>query len=141
MCEYCGSDYLYKISVCFFSITNTDIEKIHREYKGSISNFLNISLHESLILEFVMILITGLTLPLRKYYAIVGVNVILHLYRCTVHFAESLYRHTNQCTHLNDDDRMIETCRSIFKSFNVNSLSVCIGWCADQVILQFLYTP
>ena len=27
---------------------------------------------------------------------------------------------------------MIETCRSIFKSFNVNSLSVCIGWCADQ---------
>ena len=31
-----------------------------------------------------------------------------------------------------DDDRMIETCRSIFKSFNVNNLSVCIGWCADQ---------
>jgi len=29
---------------------------------------------------------------------------------------------------------MIETCRSIFKSFNVNNLSVCIGWCADQII-------
>ena len=35
-----------------------------------------------------------------------------------------------------DDDRMIETCRSIFKSFNVNNLSVCIGWCADQVTLR-----
>ena len=35
---------------------------------------------------------------------------------------------------LPDDDRMIETCRSIFKnSFNINDLSVCIGWCADQV--------
>ena len=34
---------------------------------------------------------------------------------------------------LPDDDRMVETCRIIFKSFNVNSLSVCIGWCADQV--------
>ena len=34
---------------------------------------------------------------------------------------------------LPDDDRMIEICRSIFKSFNVNNLSVCIGWCADQV--------
>jgi hypothetical protein len=34
---------------------------------------------------------------------------------------------------LPDDDRMIETCRSIFKSFNVNNLSVCISWCADQV--------
>jgi hypothetical protein len=34
-----------------------------------------------------------------------------------------------------DDDRMIETCRSIFKSFNVNNLTVCIGWCAAQVIL------
>jgi len=32
-----------------------------------------------------------------------------------------------------DDHRMIETCRSIFKSFNVNNLSVCIGWCANQV--------
>ena len=31
---------------------------------------------------------------------------------------------------------MIETCRSIFKSFNVNNLSVCIGWCADQVTLR-----
>jgi len=28
---------------------------------------------------------------------------------------------------------MFETCRSIFKSFNVKNLSVCIGWCADQV--------
>jgi len=37
---------------------------------------------------------------------------------------------------LPDDDRMIETCLSIFKSFNVNSLSVCIGWCADQVNLR-----
>ena len=36
---------------------------------------------------------------------------------------------------LPDDDRMTETCRSIFKSFNVNNLSVCIGWCADQVSL------
>ena len=34
---------------------------------------------------------------------------------------------------LPDDDRMIETCRSILKSFNVNNLSVYIGWCADQV--------
>ena len=31
---------------------------------------------------------------------------------------------------------MIETCRSIFKSFNVNNLSVCIGWCADKVTLR-----
>ena len=37
---------------------------------------------------------------------------------------------------LPDDDRMIEICRSIFKSFNVNNLSVCIGWCADQVALR-----
>ena len=36
---------------------------------------------------------------------------------------------------LPDDDRMIETCRSIFKSFNANNLSVCIGWCADQLVL------
>ena len=36
---------------------------------------------------------------------------------------------------LPDDDRMIGTCRSIFKSFNVNNWSVCIGWCADQVII------
>ena len=34
-----------------------------------------------------------------------------------------------------DDDRMIETRRSIFKSFNINNLSVCIGWCTDQIIL------
>jgi hypothetical protein len=27
----------------------------------------------------------------------------------------------------------VKTCWSIFKSFNVNSSSVCIGWCADQV--------
>jgi len=33
---------------------------------------------------------------------------------------------------LPDDDRMIETCLSIFKSFNMNILSVCIGWCTDQ---------
>ena len=37
---------------------------------------------------------------------------------------------------LPDDDRMIETCRSIFKSFNVNDLSVSINWCADQVTLR-----
>ena len=37
---------------------------------------------------------------------------------------------------LPDDDRMIEIFRSIFKRFNVNNLSVCIGWCADQVILR-----
>jgi len=37
---------------------------------------------------------------------------------------------------LPDDDGMIETCWSIFKRFNVNNLSVCIGWCADQVILR-----
>ena len=36
---------------------------------------------------------------------------------------------------LPDDDRMMETCRSIFKSFNVNNLSVCLGWCANQVII------
>jgi len=51
---------------------------------------------------------------------------------------------------LPDDDRMIETCRSIVKSFNVNNLSVCIGWCADQkltssrltevTMLSFLHT-
>jgi hypothetical protein len=34
---------------------------------------------------------------------------------------------------LPDADRMIETCRSIFKSFNINNLSVCIGWCNDQM--------
>jgi len=40
---------------------------------------------------------------------------------------------------LPDDGRMIETCRSIFKSFNMNNLSVCISWCTDQVIfLNFL---
>jgi len=43
------------------------------------------------------------------------------LYGCTVHFAESLDR-------LPDDFRMIEACRSIFRSFNANNLSVCIGW-------------
>ena len=37
---------------------------------------------------------------------------------------------------LPDDDRMIETCQSILKSFNANNLSVCNGWCADQVTLQ-----
>jgi len=37
---------------------------------------------------------------------------------------------------LPDDDRMLETCRSIFKSFYVNNVSVCIGWCADQVTLR-----
>jgi len=37
---------------------------------------------------------------------------------------------------LPDDDRLIETCRSIFKSYNVNSLIVCIGWCGDQVTLR-----
>jgi len=37
---------------------------------------------------------------------------------------------------LPDDDRMIETCRRIFKSFNINNLSVRIGWCADQVNLR-----
>ena len=37
---------------------------------------------------------------------------------------------------LPDVGRMIETCRSIFKSFNINNLSVCIGWCADQVTLR-----
>jgi hypothetical protein len=37
---------------------------------------------------------------------------------------------------LPDDDRMIETCRSIFKSFNINNLSVRIGWCDDQVTLR-----
>ena len=42
--------------VCFF-ITNIDMERIYLEYNGSISSFLNSSLHESLILEFVMILI------------------------------------------------------------------------------------
>ena len=40
---------------------------------------------------------------------------------------------------LPDDDRMIETYRSIFKSFNVNNLSLCIGWCADQVEYTFAH--
>ena len=40
---------------------------------------------------------------------------------------------------LPDDDRMIETCRSIFKSFNVNDLSVSTGWCADQVSLTIYF--
>ena len=31
---------------------------------------------------------------------------------------------------------MIETRRSIFKSSNINNLSVCIGWCADQVTVR-----
>ena len=42
--------------------------------------------------------------------------------------------------HHHRDDRMIETCRSIFKSFNVNNLSVCIGWCADQVYILIFST-
>ena len=33
---------------------------------------------------------------------------------------------------LPDEGRMIETCRSIFKSFNINNLSVCTGWSTDQ---------
>ena len=33
---------------------------------------------------------------------------------------------------LPDDDRNMS---ENFKSFNVNNLSVCIGWCADQVTL------
>ena len=37
---------------------------------------------------------------------------------------------------LPDDDRMIETCRSIFKSFIVENLSVCVGWYTDQVTLR-----
>ena len=41
-------------------------------------------------------------------------------------------------TQLSDDDRMIETCRSVFKSFNINNLSVCIGWCTDQVTMLLL---
>ena len=40
---------------------------------------------------------------------------------------------------LPDDDRMIETCWSICKSFNINNLSVCIGWCADQVNIPLSY--
>ena len=35
-----------------------------------------------------------------------------------------------------DEDRMVETYRSIFKSFNISNLSVCVGWCTDQVTLQ-----
>ena len=37
---------------------------------------------------------------------------------------------------LPDDDRMIETCRSICKSFNISNLSVYIGWCTDKCMLQ-----
>jgi hypothetical protein len=40
---------------------------------------------------------------------------------------------------LPDDDRMLKTYQSIFKTFNVNNLSVCIGWCADQVTLFSLF--
>ena len=35
---------------------------------------------------------------------------------------------------------MIETRRNIFKSFNANDLSVCIGWCADQVNKYDIHT-
>jgi len=42
----------------FIFITNFDRGKICCEYKDIISNFLNNSLHESLSLEFVIILIT-----------------------------------------------------------------------------------
>jgi len=51
-------DLIICINKCLFFITNIDIEKIHWEYKGSISNFFNSSLHDSLILEIVIILIT-----------------------------------------------------------------------------------
>ena len=40
---------------------------------------------------------------------------------------------------LPDDDRMIETCRSTFKNFNVNNLSACIGWYADQVKIDMKF--
>ena len=57
-----------------------------------------------------------------------------HLTECVVCVFNSVILARNR--QLPDDDRMIETCRSIFKSFNVNNLSVCIGWCADQVTLR-----
>ena len=50
--------WLFVYNKCLFFITNIDIEKIYWGYKGSISNILNSYLHESLILELVMILIT-----------------------------------------------------------------------------------
>ena len=37
---------------------------------------------------------------------------------------------------LPDDDRMIETRRSTFKSVKVNNLSVCTGWCTDRVTIH-----
>jgi hypothetical protein len=40
---------------------------------------------------------------------------------------------------LPDDDRMIETRRSIFESFNINDLSVCVGWCTDQVTMNLMF--
>ena len=33
---------------------------------------------------------------------------------------------------------MTETCRNIFKSFNINNLSLRIGWCTDQVSIILL---
>ena len=46
-----------EINIGFF-FTNIDKGKIYCEYKGSISDFLSSLLHESVILEFVIILIT-----------------------------------------------------------------------------------
>ena len=57
MCGHCGADNLWKINVYFLSQILIE-KKIYCEYKGNISNFLNNSLHESLALEFVIILIT-----------------------------------------------------------------------------------
>ena len=35
------------------------------------------------------------------YWKVILKTFPFNLYRCTVHFAESLHRYTNQCTHLN----------------------------------------
>ena len=61
----------------------------------------------------------------------------VHLTVCVVCYAPNIFNNVILARNrqLPDDDRMIETCRSIFRSFNINNLSVCVGWCADQVTL------
>jgi hypothetical protein len=50
ICSKYGKSLLFTV--------NMDREKMYCEYKGNISNLLNSSLHESLVLECVIILIT-----------------------------------------------------------------------------------
>ena len=69
-----------------------------------------------------------------RRYGIICVRCFMqHAWSCSFFFNNVILARNRQ---LPDDDGMIETCRCIFKSFNVNNLSVCIGWCADQVTLR-----